>query len=298
MKPRNRFLALYLSVLAHSLIAILLWRSRAAAPIPSERISPRILVEVSDVAGQQLFESSRKRSKGKASRARLGALDLRPAYMKEGWLLGAKTGEVGVSGGEKSESETLSSELLNVNPKVTAAFDNLAGQINHFLDYPSILIENGVQGTATLDLYFDSRGEIDENRSKFLGGHRSLRGLLVRASRQGLEKWYRADGARLDKDQFKNQHFHADFSISYTLTEASKVEKEGEGSYRLVRRHYSSVCANPMGLDLACIAVKGYGAVRRALTDDYRVKLAALQDVLDHYDDIRLQGMREIIRGI
>lgn len=110
-------------------------------------------------------------------------------------------------------------------------------------------------------------------------------------------KWYHGDGARLAKEQFKNQHFRADFSISYTLTDASRVDRIGEDSFHFVRRHYRSVCANPMGVDLACLAVKGYGAIRNAFTNEDRIKLASLEDTLDHYDEMGLQGLRQQIRS-
>jgi len=65
----------------------------------------------------------------------------------------------------------------------------------------------------------------------------------------------------------------------------------------MIRRHYASVYASPTGIDLACLAAKSYGAVHNALTSGERIKFIALQDVLDHYDEIGLQGIREMIRG-
>lgn len=188
-------------------------------------------------------------------------------------------------------------ELLFTETKVLRAFDLLAEKINQFLDYPEILIENGVQGVATLDLYFDKDGNIDEARTKLFGGNRSVRGLLAHASRSGLVKWYRSDADQLKRDQFKNQHFRADFVISHALEDASRLEKTSQGSYTFLRRHYVHKCANPTGVDVACVAMKTYGFIRGNVSKAYKARFQALQDRLEHYDDIGLDGVTAEIRG-
>lgn len=222
--------------------------------------------------------------------------DIRPAYMKSGWMTKSLSAKPAIERKESSTGTSYAEKLLSQNSRSITAFDQLALQIHYYLDYPSLLIENGVEGYSTLDLYFDSEGEIDEARSGFSGSHRLVRGLLARAARRGIEKWYLSDGGRLEREQFRNQHFRADFSISRTQTSDSRVEKNGEDSYRIVRRHHASLCATPFGVDLACIAVKGYGAVKNAITDESRVRFIALRDTLDHYDEIGLSGLREVVR--
>ena len=281
------FRPVVVSALLHLIVVSVLWRRESPQHSP-------ILVTL---AQPGKVPQRGGLSEGQGSR-RQRRLDLRPSFARAGLGFFASKSKVKGSGESGwSQSEVQADELLNVNPKIVHAFDQLAAQIDHFLDYPSILIENGVTGTASLDLYFDSEGEIDEVRSQFLGGHRSLRGLLVRASRQGLETWYRSSGGRLKRDEFKNQHFRADFSISYALTEASRVEKEAEGSYLLTRRSSASICAQPTGVDVTCLMMKGYGVAQRNFSDSYRSRLVALQDVLDNFDQIGLQGMRRIVRG-
>ena len=122
------------------------------------------------------------------------------------------------------------------------AFDHLAAQINQNLDYPILLAENGVQGNARLDLIFDSLGEVIEEMSFFTGTHRAIRGLLVKASRVGIVEWYRSDAYRLHREDFKNQHFTAELSLS-VLSSETKWLRGASGEYQLVRRHRVSACA-------------------------------------------------------
>lgn len=281
------------AILIHTVLIVALLYSRVDRRDERSQITRTLVVEM---------EKAPKRSGGKkrASGLRIGGMDLRPAFAKEGYLfkpLEGKNAPSNDSGTAVGESNAYSDELLNGDPRVASAFDSLALQINHFLDYPSLLFENGVQGTAGLDLYFDQKGEIDEVRSRFFGDHRTIRGLFVQASRKGLESWYRSAGARLRRGEFKNQHFHADFSISYLAESQSNLFKQAENDYRFVRRHFASVCANPMGVDIACLAIKGYGAVKRMVSDSEKVRFAVLQDLLDHYDDMGLSGLRDLIRG-
>ena len=98
------------------------------------------------------------------------------------------------------------------------------------------LSENGVQGIATLDLYFDNEANVDESRSKFSGGHRMIRGLLVKATRLGVLEWFQSDALRLRKVQFRNQHYHASFEISFALGSSSEVTRVSPGSYSMLRR--------------------------------------------------------------
>ena len=106
-----------------------------------------------------------------------------------------------------------------------------------------MLIENGIQGIATLDLYFDSAGRVDK-----------------------------ADVWRLQKNGFKNQHFTAEFELPYTLANSFRLDKNSSGSFTILRRHYMHECASPIGLDLACLALKAHGAVQRNLSSFYQIR--------------------------
>jgi hypothetical protein len=232
-------------------------------------------------------------------------IDLRPHFLINGSLFSttknnAQTGDTG-TGNDKNHPSGIPNpyarDLLLTETKVIAAFDLLAEKINQNLDYPIILLENGVQGTATLDLYFDHEGNVDEGRSKFFGANRSVRGLLVKASRQGLMKWYLADIFRLQRDQFKDQHFRAEFTISYSLPSISEIQKPGMNSYAFVRRRYVHECINPTGLDVACAAIKLSGAIQRETSTTYKIRLQALQDQLEQYDVIGLNGIGAMIQG-
>lgn len=230
-------------------------------------------------------------------------IDLRPSFAKYSTLFSGrkhKTSRDG-TGDDRSRQNAISNsdarELLLTETKVLVAFDLLAEKINYYIDYPIILIENGVQGIATLDLYFDQEGNIDADQSRFFGDNRYVRGILVRAARKGVVKWYLSDAVRLQKDQFKNQHFRAEFAISYTLPSISRIEKNSLGSYTFLRRHYMHECANPTGIDVACLAAKAYGALQSEFSDSYKIKFRALKDTLEHYDDIGLNGIGALIRG-
>ncbi len=267
------------SILIHGLIFLFL---TFHPPLP--RNEKRLSFEV--VTNPIRPRARSRRSLGGGART----VNLRPAYMN--------LGTIPISPGtDTNESEIQSADLMNINPQVTGAFDHLAAEINAFLEYPSLLIEGGIRGTASLDLYFDARGEIDEARSKFSGDHRALRGLLVLASRRGLRQWYQGAGARLAFDQFRNQHFHADFTSSSILSDVNRIERNGSGDYRFVRRHFVSMCANPFGVDLSCVMLKAYGAVKRVTTREFEVKLSLLEDTLSAFDEMGLRGMREVIRG-
>jgi hypothetical protein len=167
--------------------------------------------------------------------------------------------------------------------------------INGHLDYPQMLAENGVYGLATLDLYFDREARIDESRSRFSGDNRWVRGLLVSAARKGLVAWYNSIGGRLEREKFRNQHFRADFVITYTSTQSSDLQKEEEGSYHMVRRSLVQTCLNPTvgGVDVACVAMRVAGAISTQLSEKYKIKYQALKDRLETLDGMDLRGIND-----
>jgi hypothetical protein len=224
-------------------------------------------------------------------------LDLRPSFMKEGSLFFAPPTNDSANFHRHSEISEYTRQLLFTESKVLVAFDRLAEKINQEVDYPNLLVENGVQGTASLDLYFDHEGIIDEAKSIFGGSNRSVRGILAHAAREGILAWYRSDAFRLRKDQFKDQHFHADFSLSYVQQDESKLVKDEMGSYTITRKRYISECANPMGLDLTCVAIKGYGAIGNLVSSKYTLEFHELKAKLDQYDELGLNGIDQLIRS-
>jgi hypothetical protein len=221
------------------------------------------------------------------------SFDLRPGFAKNF----GKTPGVSPSpdGGTSSNSDA--QELLHVDGRSLQAFDQLALVINGHLDYPAMLAENGVHGMATLDLYFDHDAHIDESRSRMLGDNRWIRGLFVKAARIGLEDWFRGMGGSLNKAQFRDQHFRADFVITYTNTHASDLEKNGESNYHMVRRQLVQTCLNPAagGLDLACTAMRVAGVISSKVSSNYKIKFQALKDRLEQYDETGLSGINQSI---
>jgi hypothetical protein len=169
--------------------------------------------------------------------------------------------------------------------------------INGHLDYPAMLAENGIHGMASLDLYFDHNAQIDESRSRMLGDSRFIRGLFVQAARVGLMDWFRGMGGTLSKDQFRDQHFRADFVITYTSTRLSELEKNGEGSYHLVRKSLVQTCLNPAmgGVDMTCAALRVAGAISKQVSSDYKIRFEALKDRLEQYDSLGLSGLNRSI---
>lgn len=223
-------------------------------------------------------------------------IDLRPNHVRNfGAFAFGKTRDT--AGTQFGIANPVARDLLFTPPKVFLAFDRLAEKVNASLDYPSLLIENSVEGTATLDLFFDHDGNVDEDHSKFFGANRFVRGVLVKASRTALIQWYRADAVRLNKDQFRDQHFRAELSISYVRPDESRMEKTSSGSYLMVRRHYMHECATPFGLDVACLALKAKGATERAFSDGYKNRFDDLKENLSHFDDIALGGINSAIKG-
>ena len=181
--------------------------------------------------------------------------------------------------------------------KAADLFDSLADKIGVALDYPEVLVEQGVQGVASVDLYFDSRGLIDEHRSLVAGDHGSLRGVMVRAMRSGLLSWYRSDAIRLKREEFRNQHFRADFVLSYTLASDDRNEKLGAGRYHFLRRKQLSTCLYPGAVDVACAAMKIAGFIKKQTSDKYNVHVAAVLDVLADFDSKGLDGIDGEIQG-
>lgn len=186
-------------------------------------------------------------------------------------------------------------ELLFTEPKVMRAFDQLAQKVNFYLEYPLLLVEDGISGNASLDLYFDYNGMVDEDRSIFSGSNKFVRGLLVKATRDGLLKWYETDGTHLRTDEFRNQYFHVDFEISYTQDNVSKFEKLISNTYSFTRRQYRHVCANPAGVDLACVAMKTYGVINKAVSPEFKIKLSSLKERLEYFDQLGLKNINTTI---
>lgn len=218
------------------------------------------------------------------------SLDLRPNFAKN---FGRNSTQPSPSAGSSSLNHD-GQDLLQIEGRSLQAFDQLALLINGHLDYPEMLAENGVQGMATLDLYFDHEARIDESRSHIMGDNRWIRGLFVKAARIGLEDWFRGMGASLKKSQFRDQHFRADFVITYANTHSSELEKNGESSYHLVRRQLVQTCLNPAagGIDLACTAMRVAGAISSKVSSHYKMKFQALKDRLEQFDEMGLKGLK------
>ena len=217
-------------------------------------------------------------------------IDLRPSYLREGTLfsktLAPQSGARGNSDGNETKA------ILNRPLIVIDAFDHLAAQINRNLEYPTLFVKNGIQGSATLTLRFDSDGNVNETQSEFAGSHHSIRGLLVKAARLGLVEWYQSDAYRLHKDQFKNQYFRAELFLSYVEADLSRLAKNSSGSYQITKRRYKDTTC---GGDLICLAMKAEGAIENVLNDNERIRLDLLKDKLDSYDDQGLKGINLVI---
>jgi hypothetical protein len=243
-------------------------------------------------AGASPSQATSHPSRARPSRRsppRLADLDLRPTFVRPGWLENAPASEPSVP--------SQAAELAATRFQVTSAFDKLALQVSKYLDFPEILMENGVQGTAAIDLRFDSEGRVDETRSTWTGSHRAVRGLLVQATRLGLVEWYESDAYRLHRDEFRNQHFQAAFEITYTQAGESRIDQTGPGSYQMLRRRQKQVCAHPGGIELVCLARKTQGAVENLLIDKGRILYEMLRDKLDRFDEQGLQGVNQQIQG-
>jgi hypothetical protein len=206
----------------------------------------------------------------------------------------------GAREGISQESRTHSQDLLATESKVWRAFDSLAEKIGSHLEYPLLLSENGITGNATLDLYFDGNGEVDEGRSKTYGDARSLRGLLIKATRHGLMDWIPSDAPRLAKSQFRNQHFRADFILAHSQVDTSETLNPAPGSYLFTRRRVSNTACigqidgSPL-LNAACLAAKAQGAILRSYSRSYRNEFELLKERLEQFDQIGLDGIKSSV---
>jgi hypothetical protein len=205
-----------------------------------------------------------------------------------------------VEGDLSAEGQRFTQDVLTSESKVWELFDTLAARINHHLDYLQMMIDNGIHGTAVLDLYFDSQGNVDETRSKTQGDNSFVRGMLVRSTRKGLVDWFAKDASRLRKDQFRNQHFRADFILSYSQESESKLIKSGPGSYGFLRKYFSNpecigAGGGGIGIDLFCVASEVAGAIHHTLSDKYKIEVIAMKDSLEYYDRLDLDGINALI---
>ncbi|MCM2322575.1 MAG: hypothetical protein NDJ90_04880 [Oligoflexia bacterium] len=200
-----------------------------------------------------------------------------------------------------------SRELLFTESKVFDVFDLLASRIDKHLDFPWMLAEHGIHGMASLELFFDREGHIDESRSRFSGNHRLLRGLLVKAARAGLIEWFSNDTHRIKKEQFRDQHFRADFLISSGTDNSSGLSIEREGSYRFLRRRYirpavsciTSALTQPSlaMVDFGCLGAQVVGSLRRKVDSKYISRFNALKDTLEEYDRREFGGINSQVEG-
>lgn len=194
------------------------------------------------------------------------------------------------------QGKEIADQVLKADSRKIQAFTLLAASINANLDYPMILIENGMTGTASVDLVFNSEGLIDEERSEFQGTHRLLRGLLVKASREGVVTWYRDERSRAARKELRNQHFRALFTISSTEAALAAVETSGPDSYVLWRRYFENHCLGAAAVDAFCMAMKAKGAIERSFSDEYREQYNRLKEKLDAYDQLGMKRINEKIR--
>lgn len=254
-------------------------------------------------------DSNRKRNNRKNIKNPRQLVDFRPDFIRSGLLFQRQQANVvsrsreyldGV-GHNMQASESVRQEILNTESKVHKAFDRLAELISMNLDYPDLLVEFGIEGLASLDLYFDSNGEIDEHASKYLGSSRLLRGVLVQASRKGLIQWFSSDAKRLNRDQFKNQHYRADFTISSFLSTKSTWDRNALGRYQFMRRRTAENCVaaagkGAIGLDASCITIKAVGWIRERFSATHRLQFEALKDRMEQFDELQLTGINDLIR--
>lgn len=222
-------------------------------------------------------------------------IDLRPSAMRSGGLSTADS-----QGGNGSNSlSAFTQQQLRADSKSLIAFDLLAAKIDSHLEYSDLLVENGVEGAASLELYFDSNGDVDENKSYFGGDDILIRGAFARAVRSGLVQWYVFDAHRLNKDQFRNQHFSLQFSLSAVFGEDSKLAKSSPNSYSFLRRRVKDYCLRPFNgapsLDVSCVALKAYGAVANSISRKRRIMFDNLKDELELYNRRGLSGISAAI---
>ena len=229
-------------------------------------------------------------------------VDLRPGFMRTGKLysLNMTKGSPSIEEASSGDASRFSKDLLATESKVFQTFDLLASKVNSRLDYPRLLVENGVEGYATLEIFFNSQGRIDEGKSSCLGSHRSLRGLLIRAVRGALVDWYSSDAVRLSPEQFRDQHFRANFEITFSQPAASQVDRIAPGTYSFLRRQSANSCLTAVPgsgamLNLSCVAIKAGGYIKNAMDGNRKIHYEALNDRLEYFDDLGLKGMNDLI---
>ncbi len=224
----------------------------------------------------------------------LKSFDLRPSFIRKGLFAQLSDGarvEPKSEGGQEAE------DLLKGDVKAADIFDRLAENIGIALDYPDILTEQGVQGETSVDVYFDSHGVIDERRSIVRGDRGTLRGAMVRAVRTGLVNWYQSAAAQLDANEYRNQHFRADFRLVYGERSEDRLDRLAAGNYHFLRKRQIDICVYPGAIDVACAAAKVAGFIKKKTSDKYNVHIAAVIEALESFDQQGLSGLAEVIRG-
>jgi len=247
--------------------------------------------------------SSNRSKQKRTTKIQSHAVDFRPDFAKDGIrsytnpIQESNTKTLGAASGIQNES---TQRMLFTESKVTNAFDELAAKLNGHLSYPSILVENGVSGVATLDLYFNSSGLIDESKSEIFGPNSSIRGLLTRAARKAIADWFNSEAIQLERSQFSDQHFRAEFVLSSVNKSISSVSKLTFNRYRILRRKYkNNVCVGSFGstptVDVTCIAMRIAGEIRSRTSHSYREQLDGLKDQLKFFDSLGLKGINKLI---
>ena len=130
-----------------------------------------------------------------------------------------------------------------------------------------------MQGSATIDLYFTEKGEVDEARSTTTGSSRVLRGLIARATYKGLVRWLREEASRLKRADFRNQYFRAEFILSGILGPKNELTRTTAGNYLLTRGAFQNrgrltPIAAGVGIDGAIVALSIGGAIERSTSND------------------------------
>lgn len=110
--------------------------------------------------------------------------------------------------------------------------------------------------------------------------------MFVKATRKGLKKWFVSETGRLRREQFKDQYFRAEFSLSDTLKDLSEVRKDSDQSYSFIRRHFVSHCVLPGMVDVVCVAMRTKGFIEKRISRAYQLRVLELKDRLDAYDDL------------
>lgn len=121
--------------------------------------------------------------------------------------------------------------------------------------------------------------------------------MLVRAARQSLIAWFSGEGPRLRKEQFRNQHFRADFVLGFTPNPLPELTKTGPGNYSFLRQRPSRIPCMGDLLNPGCFALQAAGALQRATSQKYASQLSAVKDRLEQYDQTGLDGVGAAIRG-